>query len=153
LLRYQADRLEERLLARLCRVLGDGRAARRERAAFPVTLLYGLAAGGLQLGTDPEGRGGLPGGGLLVRLEGQIVCLGEDPAACVAALAAAEEAGRRVVLDRLLGDGGAEALSRPDRAEARPSPSCGRCEGLLGGAGCPMDGACAGEACVNYGTT
>jgi len=145
---FQAERLEEGMRRRLERLLGHGRQRAAERAALPVRLLYGLAAGGLQVSQEAEGPGSLPGGGLLLREAGVLVCLTAEPHACLEALALAEERGRRAVLDRLLGAPGAAAASpappSDSSSDAHAPGSCGRCEGLLGGEGCM------GGGCVNH---
>lgn len=152
LLAFHEERLEEETRALLRGLLGGGRDRGRERAACEVLLLYGLAAGGVAPVEDPAAAATLPGGGLVLRRRGRLVCLCEDPALCLAALAAAEEAGRRALMDRLLGAGPNGGTSRPDGRAGGPhgesGASCGRCEGLLGGPCCT----CAGEACVNFGS-
>jgi hypothetical protein len=142
LLAFHEERLDEPLRAALRGLLGHGRQTGPERAAWPVRLLYGLAAGGLEISDDPALRGALPGGGVLARVRGQLVCLSADPCACLEALTRAEEAGRGRVLGRLLGDAAkveAEALNPSHEG------SCGRCGGLLG------EGRCLGGCCVNHG--
>lgn len=144
---FQAERLEEPLRRRLEGLLGHGRQRSRERAALPVRLLYGLAAGGLNVSPDAEASGALPGGGVLLREAGTLVCLTAEPLACLEALAQAEERGRQAVLDRVLGGPGAAALPpapAPEAPATHAPGSCGRCGGLLGGEGC------LGGCCVNH---
>jgi hypothetical protein len=145
---FQAERLEEGLRRRLERLLGHGRQRATERAALPVRLLYGLAAGGLRLDHDPEQSGTLPGGGLLLREAETFICLSAEPLACLEALAEAEARGRHALLGRVLGSdesaGPHAPLPTRPEAEHHAAGSCGRCGGLLGGEGCM------GGCCVNH---
>jgi len=137
LLTFQGERLEEAQAAELRRLLGHGRQAAPEEAAFPVRLLYSMTRHGM-------GEAALPGKGRLVESRSGTICLSADPLSCVQALAAAEQRGREAVLSRLLSDG----ATPPEAAQTRlpeEEGSCGQCGGLLG---CS---ACAGSACVRHG--
>jgi hypothetical protein len=154
LLAFHEERLDAELAGGIRRLLGSGRERAPERAACPVTLLYGLAAGGLGLAERAGERGALPGGGILLRVAGSLVCLSADPCACLAALARAEALGRERVIGRLLGWADAPGGGRRDEVGQDPgeaggaglAASCGRCGGLLG-----SGGTCLGASCVNHG--
>ena len=148
LLAFHEERLDEGLRTALRGLLGGGRQAAVERAAWPVRLLYGLAAGGLEVACDPQSHGPLPGGGVLVRVRDALVCLSSEPCACLEALAGAERDGRERILGQLLGRAERPVATDPDGGGAVSGGSCGRCDscggGLLG------DGQCVGGCCVNH---
>lgn len=139
LMAFQTEGLDESYAVELRRLLGHGRQAAMEMAAFPLRLLYGLTPHGLQdLRLDA-----LPGKGRVVEVSLGRICLCADPLACMEALAQAEERGREQVLGRLL-DAPVKDLDSREGEAGTDGGSCGQCGGLLG---CS---ACAGSACVRH---
>lgn len=139
LMAFHAEGLDEGLAVELRRLLGHGRQAAPETAAFPLRLLYGLTPQGLrELRLDA-----LPGKGRVVEGSFGRICLCGDPLACVEALALAEGRGRDHVMGRLLDAPVKDGDPRDDGAGSDDG-SCGQCGGLLG---CS---ACAGSACVRH---